>query len=41
MSQNQEYLLSDENNRLTVYPIHNKNMAIWEMYKKQQVLLDC
>ncbi|VVU94672.1 Ribonucleotide reductase, small chain [seawater metagenome] len=34
MSQNKEYLLSEENNRLTVYPI--KNMSIWDLYKKQQ-----
>jgi ribonucleotide reductase beta subunit family protein with ferritin-like domain len=30
----QEYLLNEENNRLTVYPI--KNPTIWTSYKKQQ-----
>jgi ribonucleoside-diphosphate reductase subunit M2 len=34
ISKNNEYLLSEENNRLTVYPI--KNIEIWNMYKKQQ-----
>lgn len=29
-----EYLLNEENNRLTVYPI--KNPTIWSSYKKQQ-----
>jgi len=31
---NQEYLLNEENNRYTVYPIQNN--AIWNSYKKQQ-----
>lgn len=32
-----EFLLSPENNRLTIYPIKNK--LIWESYKKQQAAL--
>ena len=32
----QEYLLSDENNRYTMFPI--KDVEIWKMYKKQ---IDC
>jgi len=32
--QSMEPLLSEENSRLTVYPLKNK--AIWDMYKKQQ-----
>jgi ribonucleotide reductase beta subunit family protein with ferritin-like domain len=31
---NKEYLLNEENNRLSIYPI--KNIAIWNLYKKQQ-----
>jgi ribonucleotide reductase beta subunit family protein with ferritin-like domain len=34
MNYNDEYLLNEENNRLTVYPIENN--LIWESYKKQQ-----
>uniref|UniRef100_A0A6C0EEV0 Uncharacterized protein n=1 Tax=viral metagenome TaxID=1070528 RepID=A0A6C0EEV0_9ZZZZ len=34
ISENDEYLLNPENNRLTVYPIQNE--LIWESYKKQQ-----